>query len=437
MNRGATQKEIKNRTDDTKPLISVIVPVYNTAQFLGECIDSVLKQTYKKFEIICVDDGSTDNSYSILEYYQKKDKRVKCFRQSNAGQSAARNFGLSVAQGDYVCFLDSDDYLYMNTFVQCTELFEKHKIDVVLFNMEMFMPNGVHFPCFTGRFFQSNKPIMSSRKDEISINFTNAAPGMYSRKLLVENNIQFPKNMIYEDWVFMINLMMVTEVRFFWLNEPLYWYRRNFSKSTTSDISHRCLDLFKAYEMSDGLLSKNEFGQKAKFINDYKIINESIGFYLYRLLESSDVQLVVQYLTKMIQLMQHFSSTYVMQFAGELSNERRNVLFRILKFDPHMSETDLLKEHHKIKKQVYRARKVEAARGKVHLLIQKGAKLLKKIMEKSMPAYRVSVSSRNKLDVVMWQMNEVQHRMKLLEKHMGLTEEDMDSDEDEGTSEQS
>ena len=91
--------------------ISVIIPVYNTEMFLSECLDSVLHQTFKDFEIICVNDGSSDNSASILKGYAQKDARIKVITQANQGLSAARNAGLDVVQGEWICFLDSDDML--------------------------------------------------------------------------------------------------------------------------------------------------------------------------------------------------------------------------------------------------------------------------------------------------------------------------------------
>ena len=91
--------------------ISVIIPVYNTEKYLERCLDSVLAQTHQNFEVICVNDGSTDASESILKRYAEKDKRFKVMKQPNQGQGTARNTGLDIATGDYILFLDSDDQL--------------------------------------------------------------------------------------------------------------------------------------------------------------------------------------------------------------------------------------------------------------------------------------------------------------------------------------
>lgn len=92
-------------------LISVIVPVYNTEIYLNRCVDSIIRQTYKNLEIILVDDGSTDRSGEICDTYAEKDKRVKVLHQKNSGPSVARNYGITIAQGDYIGFVDSDDYI--------------------------------------------------------------------------------------------------------------------------------------------------------------------------------------------------------------------------------------------------------------------------------------------------------------------------------------
>ena len=96
------------------PKVSVIIPVYNAQNYLSECIDSVLRQTMQDFEVICIDDGSSDDSYSILKKYEETDERVVLLSQTNQGVSAARNVGIDKTRGEYIYFLDSDDYIEPN-----------------------------------------------------------------------------------------------------------------------------------------------------------------------------------------------------------------------------------------------------------------------------------------------------------------------------------
>ena len=114
-------------------LVSVIIPVYNAALFLDQCLDSVVNQTLRDIEIICVDDGSTDNSVDIIKKYMMSDSRIKLFRQSNKGAGAARNFGLKYATGKYVHFLDSDDWLDLSAYEKTYGIIEEAKSDICIF----------------------------------------------------------------------------------------------------------------------------------------------------------------------------------------------------------------------------------------------------------------------------------------------------------------
>lgn len=98
-------------------LISIIVPIYNVENYLQECLESILKQTYKNFEVLLVDDGSTDNSANICKLYVEKDKRFKYFFKENGGLSSARNFGISNSKGEFLSFVDSDDII-SNDFLE-------------------------------------------------------------------------------------------------------------------------------------------------------------------------------------------------------------------------------------------------------------------------------------------------------------------------------
>lgn len=117
---------------DKQPLISIITPTYNRADFIGEAIESVLAQTYGHFELLIVDDGSTDNTDEILDAY-RGDTRVRVFRQENKGQSSARNHALANIRGEFVCFLDSDNYWAPEKLAQQVALFDQYPTTEVLY----------------------------------------------------------------------------------------------------------------------------------------------------------------------------------------------------------------------------------------------------------------------------------------------------------------
>lgn len=123
-------------------MISVIVPVYNTEPYLEKCMDSILGQDYHSIEVICINDGSTDKSAEILADYQKKDDRVKIISQQNGGLSAARNSGLKAAAGDYILFLDSDDWLESQTCSIALKTAEEASADIVMWSYIREYPEG-------------------------------------------------------------------------------------------------------------------------------------------------------------------------------------------------------------------------------------------------------------------------------------------------------
>lgn len=120
------------------PKVTIIIPVYNTEQYLAQCLDSAIKQTYQNLEILCVNDGSKDNSLEILKEYHEKDSRVVIVSQANGGLSAARNTGLDHAAGDYVQFLDSDDVLAQDAVEKLVQQAHKDNLDVLLFDADSF-----------------------------------------------------------------------------------------------------------------------------------------------------------------------------------------------------------------------------------------------------------------------------------------------------------
>lgn len=113
-------------------LVSIIIPVYNSEKYLKQCINSIRQQTYKNIEIIVIDDGSTDNSFNIISDLQKKDKRIKKFKIKNGGVSRARNYGIEKSNGNYITFIDSDDWVSNDFVKHAMQYIEEYNIDIVL-----------------------------------------------------------------------------------------------------------------------------------------------------------------------------------------------------------------------------------------------------------------------------------------------------------------
>lgn len=124
------------------PLISVIIPVYNAEKYLRRCLDSVVAQTYRNLEIICVDDGSVDESGKICDQYAVRDARIKVIHQENQGLSAARNKGLDAAEGEYIAFVDSDDYILEDMYKKMLDKLLNYNVDLCVCQWQYELSDG-------------------------------------------------------------------------------------------------------------------------------------------------------------------------------------------------------------------------------------------------------------------------------------------------------
>lgn len=189
-------------------MISVIIPVYNDENYLHVCLNSVLKQTYDNFEIICIDDASTDSSVEILEYFAQKDSRIKILKNdSNKGPGYSRNRGLDIAKGKYISFLDADDWFSYDAFDILIKKIEEDNSDLVLFK------NIVYYEEFQEFGFEEYYDMKFMNKFENQVfnhwdldktklfGMSNASWNkFYLKSFLDENNIRFPnENLIHED----------------------------------------------------------------------------------------------------------------------------------------------------------------------------------------------------------------------------------------------
>lgn len=188
-------------------LVSVIIPVYNVEQYLAECVDSVLCQTYTDYEIILVDDGATDSSGRMCDDYARKDTRIRVIHQENGGLSAARNTGLRAAKGEYVYFLDSDDYIENCTLEHLAALAESENADVVFFDGYVFFdecePNDSVSRYNRKEQYPPEKGREMLLKQLHHEEYRTAVPLMlFRRKYLEDNDLWFMDGIIHEDELF-------------------------------------------------------------------------------------------------------------------------------------------------------------------------------------------------------------------------------------------
>lgn len=198
------------------PKISCIIPIYNREQFLSKCINSILSQTFCDFELILVDDGSTDGSLQICQEYANKDSRIKVIHKKNGGVSSARNAGIEIAQGEYITFVDSDDWIDSNMYEEMLKTTEKVQCDLIMCGMKKSNKNGEYEilqfnKSSQNKFYTSKKEVIELfcdlRQDEtFAVELHAPVNKFFKSKLLngeKEKTLRFDENMIAsEDGLF-------------------------------------------------------------------------------------------------------------------------------------------------------------------------------------------------------------------------------------------
>ncbi|MBE7065895.1 MAG: glycosyltransferase [Ruminococcaceae bacterium] len=251
-----------------KPKISILVPVYNVEKYLTECIDSITNQTYKNIEIILVDDGSTDNSGAMCDEYTKKDSRIKVIHQKNQGLATVRNVSVAAATGDYIGFVDSDDFISPNMYSDMILIAQEKKADIVMCNLGYVNEAGTEIPNY-----HSAKPI--SKKELTGTEFVRELCNDYNSIYVVTVNkiyrrslfeeICYPNGKINEDEAVIhriahkcTKIVFTSKIHYFYRQQPTSIMNKTFSAKRLDEI--------------DALLDRVSFLKKHNYDND-SIIN--------------------------------------------------------------------------------------------------------------------------------------------------------------------
>lgn len=179
-------------------LVSVVVPIYNVEEYLDRCVQSIRKQTYKKLEIILVDDGSPDLCGKMCDEYTQQDQRIKVIHKKNGGLSDARNVGAEAATGKYLLFVDSDDYIEPELVRKTVEAAEKYQSDIVLFDYKRLEPDGSIEVCSI-QGVPEKQTFCLDEYPQVMIESISAWNKLFSRTFFVESQIRFPIGYYYED----------------------------------------------------------------------------------------------------------------------------------------------------------------------------------------------------------------------------------------------
>lgn len=225
-------------------MISVVIPIYNVAQYLSQCVDSVLAQSYRDLEIILVDDGSTDECPKICDDYQQKDARIRVIHQENGGLSDARNAGMKIARGEWIYFADSDDWLVQDAIQKLYHFAIENHCDVVQGGLYYAYQDHLLYRQATK--VEQRCPVLerdeAMRELIINDRVKNFAWGKLYKADLIRD-LPFPVGKYYED-SFWQHLVMDRVARYGIIDEPLYYYRQrnNSISGMPSDRLHDLLE---------------------------------------------------------------------------------------------------------------------------------------------------------------------------------------------------
>lgn len=220
------------------PKVSVIIPVYNVEKYIEKCLDSVLNQTLQDIEIIIVNDGSTDSSKEKINNYLKKyDGKIKYLEKENGGLSSARNFGIPYASGEYIAFLDSDDYIESNAYEEMYNLAKKEDLSLVQCGFIWEYPKKKKI---------GKVDICKNKKEMIEKGRVEAWNKLIKRKILIEQKIEFPEGLRYEDLEFFYKLVPYLNKVSYINKNFIHYVQREDSIANTQNI--RTKEIFTVFE---------------------------------------------------------------------------------------------------------------------------------------------------------------------------------------------
>lgn len=264
--------EYINFDKNDHPKVSIVIPIYNTQKYLNECLDSVVNQTFKDLEIICVNDGSTDGTLEILKSYAEKDERIKIISQENKGAGAARNKGIEACRGQYVYTMDSDDYIYADAIEDMYENAVLNNSDIVLIKYGrdeildrensrngFYLDDELHM---SGEDYKEFTFTYKDIKRNVLNTYFNHVICFYKKEFLDEwEDFKFQENSIFEDVIFHVKTFLRAE-RISHIPRIYYYYRR--VESSQMRNYKKYSDIFKTIDAVDEFLRENGFMEEFK-----------------------------------------------------------------------------------------------------------------------------------------------------------------------------
>lgn len=304
-------------------LISIIVPIYNVEKYLQKCIQSIINQTYKNIEIILVDDGSKDNSGKICDEFKQIDNRIKVIHKENGGLSDARNAGLKIAKGEYIGFVDSDDYIAQDMFETLYKLAKENNADISIVSFyEIY--NGKVIGVRDFKSLEEMDKIEAMKELLIDTKIQSYAWNKLFKKELFEN-IEFPTNKNFEDIATTL-LLFEKANKVMLLEDPKYYYVRR----DNSIIGTRNYKTYKDYldVIYDKYIYLNGKYAELDLYNAYNFIINMI--WVYTIIVAFDLDELYKEFEKHYKLFRRLIKKYNCEIIDKLDNYNKAVLYMML-----------------------------------------------------------------------------------------------------------
>lgn len=249
------------------PKVSIIVPVYNTGKYLKKCLDSLIHQTLEDIEIIIVNDGSTDDSQSIIDEYVKMDSRIKSYIKENGGQGSARNLGLEKSTGEYIGYIDSDDFVELNMYEDMYNKSLEDNSDIV--NVGYYIYSETGYIIEKQVFRRTENPTNIYNTPEVLFYNTAVTNKLFKASLLKSNNIQFRVKKWYEDFDFVIKTLCYAS-NISVIEKPYYYYLQRSGSTMNNSNTSRNLEILEA--MDEIISFCKEQGIYDKYIDELEFL---------------------------------------------------------------------------------------------------------------------------------------------------------------------
>lgn len=340
--------------------VSVVIPVYNVEEFLGECLDSICNQTLEDIEIICVNDGSKDRSLEILNEYASRDERITVIDQENGGHAVATNRGMKLAKGEYLFLMDSDDILDLKALEESYKVAEEKQVDFVIFQ-------AINYYMDTGELVEAENYSMNGLYDIVGDSIFNykdvkdyvfnitVTPWskLYKRDFIEKNSITFPEGLVFDDNVFFYDVLFAAD-KITFLKKHLF-KRRWYSQSSTRSGARHFKDYIQICELIWQVFAK--YGVFYEFEKELYHKKVSTVYYWYKNINEEFKQ---EFFDEMKEdyLRIAADDEFCKNFYKKITKSNRRIFTNVLKADTYkefnllMEIDDLKKENKKLKNQI-------------------------------------------------------------------------------------